>query len=180
MRSLAGKLMGLVALGVAAPAHGGSLRAEQPASVPMTVQQVTARSGSHVVLLQNAAGDLVVPIWIGEREAQAIQMGLSSTKAPRPLTHDLLGEVIRRLGARIQRVEVAAVRDNVFIGKLTLRERTGRTHDIDARPSDLIALAVAHKLPVFVAPQVIDRTGVRKAAPAVEGGVPGGVAPTDI
>lgn len=176
MRSASATLALVAVLGASAQSSGGSMRAGRPAPVPMTVQQVTARGGSHVVLLQTAGGDVVVPIWIGQREAQAIQMGLSNSKAPRPLTHDLLSAVIQQLGGRIQRVEVVAIRDNVFIGRLTLRERGGRTHQVDARPSDLIALAVAHKLPVFVAPQVIDRTGVRKAAPAVEGDV----APTGI
>lgn len=170
MRSASATLALLLLTGASVQSRAASSRAERPAPVPMTVQQVTERSGSHVVLLQTAGGDVVVPIWIGQREAQAIQMGLANARAPRPLTHDLLSAVIRALGARIQRVEVVAIRNNVFIGELTLRGRAGRTHKVDARPSDLIALAVAHKLPVFVAPPVIDRTGVRKAAPAVEGG----------
>ncbi|MFH2006400.1 MAG: bifunctional nuclease family protein [bacterium] len=134
-------------------------------SVAMSVDRVAIIRGSHVVLLKNAAGNVVVPIWIGAREAQAIQMGLTGILPARPLTHNLLVEVLKKLKARIQRLEVVAIKNKVYIGRLMLRDAKNKRHAIDARPSDLCVLASMKRLKVYVAPSVIQQTGVQKAPP---------------
>ena len=159
-------VMALAAL-VGSARAGVSTRGKQ-SGVEMTVREVKQHRGSHVVVLQTRSGDRLLPIWIGQREAQAIQMRLSGARAGRPLTHDLLETVLARLKTRVVKVEVDALRDNVFHGKLTLKNRKGR-HRIDGRPSDLITLAVGANLSIYVARHVLDKAGVA-AQPAAGGG----------
>jgi bifunctional DNase/RNase len=125
------------------------------AAVPMSVRGVGQYQGSSVVLLEDATGTRRLPIWIGDLEAGAIDMRVKKQKAPRPLTHDLLDATLAALGAKVERVEVVDLRDNVYYGRLTLRDAKGTTRTIDARPSDCIALAVGAGLPIFVAPSVL-------------------------
>ena len=161
----------MVAL-VALLALGGTVRAARLAApagaamVPMTVRTVAAVRGQYVVLLEDATRHVQLPIWIGASEATAIDLRLHGQKAPRPLTVDLLDRTLVALGARVARVEVVDLRDDVFIGRLTVRDAAGVLHAIDARPSDAIALAVAAGVPVFVAPKVLDAASLGAAAPA--------------
>ena len=152
-----------------APTRAGVVVKGNRGEVEMTVRQVKYHNGSHVVILQTRDGGRMLMIWIGQREAQAIQMRISGARAPRPLTHDLLESVLGSLKTKIVKVEVDDLRDNVFYGKLTLKDGRGR-HRIDGRPSDLITLAVGANLPVHVAAHVLKKAGVdarppEKAAP---------------
>src|SRR2546423_4177104 len=122
-------------------------RAEAP--VPMSVRTIGLYEGRWVVLLEDALSTQRLPIWIGELEASAIDMRIKKQKYPRPLTHDLLDATVASLGARIERVDVLDLRDNVYYGRLTVRDAKGVAHTIDARPSDCIALAVGAGLPIF-------------------------------
>jgi hypothetical protein len=151
----------LVAVVLVAPslAFGGAKALKGPRGVKMTVREVKFHRGSHVVILQTQSGSQLLPIWIGDREAQAIQRRLSGSRTVRPMTHDLLETVLSRLKVRIKRVEVDDLRDNVFHGKLTLKNGKG-SHRIDGRPSDLITLAVGANLPIFVAPHVLKKAGI--------------------
>ncbi|MFN2350360.1 MAG: bifunctional nuclease domain-containing protein, partial [Kiritimatiellia bacterium] len=88
-------------------------------------------------------------------------------KVPRPLTHDLFKEVLDNLECRMKRVEIFALQDNTFYARMIL-ENNGRNSEIDARPSDAIALALRCSAPIFVAPEVMDTAGVVLAEP-VEG-----------
>jgi hypothetical protein len=130
-----------------------------PAMVEMEVLRVASHNNQPVVLLRSQAERKLLPIWIGEAEANAIQLRLAGRKPPRPLTHDLLDRVVGQLGARITRVHVEDLRDNVFYGRLFLKHGT-RELDLDARPSDCIALAVGARVPVVVARRVLDAAGV--------------------
>jgi hypothetical protein len=134
--------------------------------VEMTVRHVTVVRGSPVVVLETTDGSRLLPIWIGDREAQAIQMRRSGRKTPRPLTHKLLERVLAQLSATVVRVEVDDLRDGTFIGKLTVKDSKGKTHRIDGRPSDLITLAVGANLPIYVRRHVLKQAGVSaKSAP---------------
>jgi len=149
-------------VGVPVAVGAGTAKPQAAAVVAMSVQGVWQQGASYVVVLRAPATGIaarLLPIWIGGREAQAIQMGLNNTRPPRPLTHDLLQSVIAQLGATVERVEVTQLKQSVFIGQLALRDAAGKRHLIDARPSDLIALAVGRKLPVHVAQAVLDRAG---------------------
>ncbi|HEV8322375.1 MAG TPA: bifunctional nuclease family protein [Myxococcota bacterium] len=112
-------------------------------------------TGTPVVVLTDESGVLALPIWIGASEAHAIAVQIESIRLARPLTHDLLGTMVTRLGAELLRVEVNDLRDGTFYAALVVR-RESETHAIDSRPSDAIALAMRTGAPIFVARKVLD------------------------
>ena len=158
------RLAFMAAVAILIAAFPTRAKRRKPAMVKVTVANVGTLRGSHVVLLQYKVNTLL-PIWIGAREAQAISMGIQGTKAVRPLTHNLLLSCLKSLRAKIQRVEVVTIRNNVFIGRMVLKSARGKVHYIDARPSDLIALAVASKRPIYVALSVINKAGIKRNTP---------------
>jgi len=129
--------------------------------VPVVVDsiRVSLVSPQRVVLLREKDANRYLPIWIGPFEAEAIQIALQEVEVARPLTHDLLNQVFKALGARVLRVEVVDLKENVFYGNI-VAEIEGREVNIDARPSDAIALAVRAHVPIFVARHVLDAAGV--------------------
>lgn len=159
--------LSLLGAGTAWSASGSDAKAPPVRTV---VRGVQILRGSPVVLLEADGGKRFLPIWIGAAEAQSIQLRLAGSKPIRPLTHDLLDTMLSVLGAKIERVEVDDLVDNVFLGKATLRDVKGRRYRIDARPSDLIALAAGAKLPVLVAPHVLRKAAVDASSPLVTGG----------
>lgn len=113
-------------------------------------------SNSPVVVLAPEEGDLVLPIWIGHFEAWAIAMELSGVSSKRPLTHDLLNGMIGQLGGQVAKVEVTELREQTFYAKIFV-SRNGQTIEIDARPSDSIALALKAKAPIFVSDELFQK-----------------------
>jgi uncharacterized protein len=101
----------------------------------------------------------VLPIWIGQPEATAILLAIEGVELPRPLTHDLLRDVIESLDAYIERIEITRVEEGTFYAALILRAEE-RSIAVDARPSDSIALAVRTGAPVFVAADVMESAAV--------------------
>src|SRR5437899_1258675 len=93
-----------------------------------------------IVLLKTADGNKFLPIWIGHPEAAAILMKLQSQAAPRPMTHDLLSDMLEQLGAQIIRITVTELRENTFYAQITVQQ-DGTEIEVDSRPSDAIALA---------------------------------------
>ena len=116
-------------------------------------------TGGYVVLLQEKHGKRIVPIAIGPAEGLAISMRLARQKAPRPLTHDLIDKLLEALGARLVKVHVEDMREQVFLGRLYLMQGK-RPLDIDSRPSDAMALAVGAGVPVWCSKKVIRETGI--------------------
>ncbi|MBA2241038.1 MAG: bifunctional nuclease family protein [Solirubrobacterales bacterium] len=112
-----------------------------------------------IVLLKTVEGSRFLPIWIGHPEAAAILMKLQGASTPRPMTHDLLNELVERLDAKIDRVSVTELRDNTFYASITL-SINGSEAEIDARPSDAIALAVRCSAPIFAAEDVIEESSI--------------------
>ncbi|MEW5701333.1 MAG: bifunctional nuclease family protein [Candidatus Zixiibacteriota bacterium] len=106
-------------------------------------------SNSPVVVLSPEDEDLILPIWIGHFEAWAIAMELSGVTSKRPLTHDLLNGMIAQLGARVESVQVVDLKDQTFFAKIVLA-RDGAKIEVDARPSDSIALALKAGAPILV------------------------------
>src|SRR3981189_2346642 len=113
-----------------------------PSMSEMVVESVRIHmlSSQHVVILKEAARDRYLPIWIGPWEASAIAMKLQGLTPERPLTHDLFATTLEALGARIQRVVISELADETFHARIIL-ERDGHTLEVDARPSDALALA---------------------------------------
>ncbi len=116
--------------------------------------------GTAVVLLTDEPVQRLLPIWIRVFEAQAIAMELQGETPPRPFTHDLLAAVIRGTGWRLDRITVTEVRDSTFFALLTL-SRNGEVVEIDARPSDSIALALRLDAKIFVAEEVLSAAEIR-------------------
>ena len=113
-----------------------------------------------IVLLKTVDGNKFLPIWIGHPEAAAILMKLQGATTPRPMTHDLIGEVVGELEATCARVSVTEPRDNTFYASITLRVAGGQEVEIDGRPSDALALAVRTAAPIFAAEEVISESAI--------------------
>jgi bifunctional DNase/RNase len=111
--------------------------------------------GAYAILLKEMHGSRRLPIIIGAFEAQAIALEIEGIKPPRPLTHDLLKSFLDNVGATITEVLIDELRENTFYAKIIL-EMSTLTNEIDARPSDAIALAVRAQSPIFVAESVMD------------------------
>ncbi|HXF95092.1 MAG TPA: bifunctional nuclease family protein [Gemmatimonadales bacterium] len=112
-----------------------------------------------VVILQEQQGERVLPIWIGPAEASAIAMELAGVKFSRPLTHDLLKQVILGLGADLRKVIITQVKDNTYYAELHIY-RGDSVIQIDARPSDSIAVALRLKAPIFTSENLLALTTV--------------------
>jgi bifunctional DNase/RNase len=109
-----------------------------------------------IVILRDADNQRTLPIWVGPVEANAIALQIENVASPRPMTHDLLRNVVSDLGASVDRVVISDLRDGTFFAYLELR-REGETTYVDARPSDAIALSLRVSAPVFVDTRVLDR-----------------------
>ncbi len=111
--------------------------------------------GAYAILLKEINGNRRLPIIIGAFEAQAIALEIEGIKPPRPLTHDLLKQIIDSLGAAVMEVVIDELRENTFYAKIIL-EVSALTNEVDARPSDAIALAVRTQSPIYVAEKVME------------------------
>jgi uncharacterized protein len=135
--------------------------APEEEQVPMTVAGITLDPTSNmpIVILRDVAETVAIPIWIGLVEASAIATQLEGIQLSRPMTHDLLKSVLQALGGNLKRIVVCDLRENTFYALLYL-ERDGRLLEVDARPSDALALALRTGSEIFVARKVIERSQV--------------------
>ena len=129
--------------------------------VEMVVESVRVHmlSSRHVVILKETERDRYLPIWIGPWEASAIAMKLQGLAADRPLTHDLFAAALEGLGARLDRVIISSLAEETFHARLLL-EHNGRTVELDARPSDSLALAVRAGGRIFVVESVLEQAAL--------------------
>lgn len=116
---------------------------------------ITELGDQQMIFLREVDGDRSFPIMIGTNEAIAIDRRLKGIETPRPMTHDLLADVIEKLGARIRKIVICELRSHTFIAKLQLATASG-TVEIDSRPSDAIAVGVACDTPIYVSGAVLD------------------------
>jgi len=132
-----------------------------PNMIQVTVDsvRVSLMSPQRVILLRQLDEERYLPIWVGPYEAEAISVALQEIEMARPLTHDLLKNVINIFGARILRIEIIALRENIFFGHI-VAELNGEVIKIDSRPSDAIAMAVRTHVPILVDPSVMDNAGI--------------------
>lgn len=121
--------------------------------------RVELPSNNPIVLLRERTGDRFLPIWIGATEAQAIAFALQGIVTQRPMTHDLMKEVLEGLGAHLDQIAVTDMRDNTFFAELHITNG-GVTKVISSRPSDAIALAVRMSCRIVVSPNVLDEAGI--------------------
>lgn len=129
---------------------------EPPSTVEMKVKTITVdpTSQTPVVVLEGLQDGALLPIWIGNAEAASIAMELEHVSTPRPLTHDLMRNILKDLGATLNRITITEIRNNTYFANLTLQHK-GQEFQIDSRPSDAIALALRMKAPIYASPQVL-------------------------
>ncbi|MBI4436300.1 MAG: bifunctional nuclease family protein [Candidatus Omnitrophica bacterium] len=124
--------------------------------------RIDEKRGEQVIVLKEKNGKRLLPIVIGILEATAIKMEISGYHPPRPLTHDLLNNTIAELGAALSQIVVEKLEQNIFFAKLVIETGNGQTIEVDARPSDSIALAVRAKAPIYVARTVLDQVSFQQ------------------
>ncbi len=112
-------------------------------------------SGTPIIFLKDIESDTMLPIWVGAYEANAIALEIEKIAPPRPMTHDLLRNLITELGMQVERVVVTSLRDNTFFAVIEMRTSDGNQMVLDSRPSDAIALALRADCPIYVDMEVI-------------------------
>jgi uncharacterized protein len=112
-----------------------------------------------IVLLKTSEGNKFLPIWIGHPEAAAILMKLQGASTPRPMTHDLVTDMLGQLDAQVVRITVTELRESTFYAQITVAQ-DGTEIEVDSRPSDAIALAIRADAPIYVADRVIEESAI--------------------
>jgi bifunctional DNase/RNase len=112
-------------------------------------------SGTPIIILKDVNSETMLPIWVGAYEANAIALEIEKIAPPRPMTHDLLRNLIIELGLKVERVVVTSLRENTFYAVIELSSGNGEPMRLDSRPSDAIALALRADCPIFVDFEVI-------------------------
>ena len=135
----------------AARAHNGLVQMD------VSKIRIDERRGEQVVVLKECGGNRFLPIIIGISEVTAIKMKISGIQPPRPLTHDLLKDTIAQLGATLQRIIITKLEFNTFFATLILQTKEGELREVDARPSDSIAVALRSDAPIFVSEEVLNQ-----------------------
>jgi bifunctional DNase/RNase len=124
-------------------------------------------SGTPIIILKDVQSDTMLPIWVGAYEANAIALEIEKIAPPRPMTHDLLRNLIAELGIQVERVVVTNLQDNTFFAEIEMRNSDGDRMVLDSRPSDAIALALRTDCPIYVNMEVIKAS--RNSMPVEEG-----------
>lgn len=125
----------------------------------LTGVRVELPSNQPIVLLREREGERYLPIWIGAAEAAAIALSLQGVVTPRPMTHDLLKNILEDLSVEVERVVVTELRDSTFFATIQL-QRKGESFEISSRPSDAIALAVRTSTPIFANEDVLSEASI--------------------
>jgi Uncharacterized conserved protein len=127
--------------------------------VEAEIWTVAQTDQGNVVLVRPKGSDLAVPIFIGQLETQSILIGMGGVEVPRPLTHDLINNILATLRADLERIEIHDLREGTFFARILVRFE-GRELSIDARPSDAIGIAVRALCPVYIAESVVEEAGI--------------------
>ena len=121
--------------------------------------RVELPTNSPIVLLKEREGERFLPIWIGQAEAQAIVLALQGIPPARPMTHDLMKNLLEELGVQVERITVTELKDGTFYAVIAMR-RNGSGYEIPSRPSDAIALAVRTGVPIFAHEDVLTEAAI--------------------
>jgi bifunctional DNase/RNase len=119
-----------------------------------------------VLLLKDRNSTKAMPIWIGDQEAMSIAIELQGHTFPRPLSHDLMKELLNTLGGNLERAVITSAKEGTYYASLVIRDAGGTTRDIDARPSDAVALALRTRAPIFIEEAVFEKSAIE--SPFVE------------
>jgi hypothetical protein len=131
--------------------------------------RVSLMSQHRVVILKDVDSERYLPIWIGPCEADAITVTLQEVEVPRPLTHDLLKNMILEMGGEVEHIVISELRNEVFYARIVM-EAGGRHLEVDSRPSDALALAVRLRVPVYIEDAVMEKAAVQPEAEVEEEG----------
>ncbi len=137
--------------------------------VEMAVESIRVHmpSGQHLVILKEKEAERYLPIWIGVYEANAIALKITGITPERPITHDLMASIFGSADLRLTKIVVTALTNEVFFARLFIGSN-GKELEVDARPSDAIALAVRLQCPIYASAEVLDKAGVLPESPADE------------
>ena len=129
-------------------------------SVQMELHKIiiSEMQDQQIIVLKEVDGERKFPIVIGSNEAMAIDRRLKGHPTPRPMTHDLLANVIESMGGTIERIEINDLQEHTFFARIHIRQG-GKIVEVDSRPSDAIALGIATVIPIFVAEHVLSEVG---------------------
>ncbi|HSJ51494.1 MAG TPA: bifunctional nuclease family protein [Actinomycetota bacterium] len=116
-------------------------------------------TNSPIVLLRESSGERFLPIWIGQPEAAAIAIALQGVVTPRPMTHDLLKNILEEMAVQVENIVITELREGTFFAVINLR-RNGSSHEISSRPSDAIALAVRLGCKIFASEEVLSEASI--------------------
>lgn len=128
-----------------------------PVEIKIKTLMMDPNSHSPVIILETVSDKRLLPIWIDLPEARAIALELDHVKTPRPMTHDLIGNILRRLGATLSRVVITDLANNTYLATLSLSFR-GQELNVDSRPSDAIAVALRMGAPIYASEQVLAKS----------------------
>lgn len=129
--------------------------------------RVNFMSPQRLVILREVGADRYLPIWVGQYEAEAITVALQEVEMVRPLTHDLLKNVFTTFNAKIKRIEIVGLKEDIFYGNI-VAEVNGQETNVNSRPSDAIALAVRAHVPIMVDENVIQTAGITPEADVIQ------------
>jgi bifunctional DNase/RNase len=121
--------------------------------------RVELPSNQPIVLLREREGKRYLPIWIGVNEAQAIAIALQGIPTPRPMTHDLMKNLLDEVGVAVERISITELRDGIFYAIVHM-SRNGSSFEVSSRPSDAIALAVRSSVPIYAAEEVLAEASI--------------------
>lgn len=121
--------------------------------------RVELPSNQPIVLLKERGGDRYLPIWIGAAEAAAIALALQGVVTPRPMTHDLLKNILEEMSVEVQRIVITELREGTFYAVISMR-RDGESYEVSSRPSDAIALAVRIHAPIYANEEVLSEASI--------------------
>ncbi len=113
-----------------------------------------------VILLKDRHSSKAMPIWIGESEAMSIAFGLQNNHFPRPLSHDLMKEIVDNLGGKVEKVVISGLEEGTYYASIFLQNASGETVEVDARPSDSLALALRMGSPIFIEDEVFEASAI--------------------
>lgn len=138
---------------------------KKPDSIEMTVAGLTLDQVTRtpIVVLKDPENRLHLPIWIGLLEATAMATELEGIKMSRPMTHDLLKNILNEVGGKVQFIEITELKDNTYYALITI-DLGGREVAVDSRPSDAIAIALRSKAPIYVAKEVLEASSILQQA----------------
>jgi hypothetical protein len=125
----------------------------------LTGVRVELPTNQPIVLLRERGGERYLPIWIGASEAAAIALSLQGVVTPRPMTHDLMRNILEEMAVRVDRIVVTELRDSTFFATIQM-QRDAASYEISSRPSDAIALAVRVAAPIFASEEVLEEAAI--------------------